>query len=143
MARVAPDAKMARLVQVLVVYNVLVVKPAKQKLSPVTLVNRVNREHMQPLEQKHVFNVLLDIHKLKKVKQDVLNVYREKSTITKVVFSVMNVTLVNFPKHQVENRVFSVLVDIRKLKKVKQGVLDVYPEESIITMVTKIALNVL
>ena len=115
MVRIAPDAKMARQVQVLEVYNVLVVKLEKQKISPVTLVNRVNWEHMQLLNQKYVFNVLVDIHKLKKVKQDVLNVYREKSLILKVVPVVMNVTSVVFLKCQVDKLVFDVLVVERQV----------------------------
>ena len=46
---------MARLAQVLVVFNVPVVKLAKQKMILVIRVNRVNREHMQLLKQKYVF----------------------------------------------------------------------------------------
>ena len=44
------------------------------------------------------------------------------------------------PEHEV---VQNVLVVFRKIKQVKQGVLNAFLEESIITMVTKIALNVL
>ena len=98
---------------------------------------------MHPLKQKYVFNVLLDIHKLKKVKQDVSNACPEKSIIIMVVPTAMNATLVVFLKHQVVKHVFSVLAGIPKINKAKQGVLNAYLEESIITMATKIALNVL
>ena len=57
-------------------YNVLAVKQEKQRTNQGTRAKHANRGHMQLLKQKYVFNVLLGIRKLKKVKQVVLNVYR-------------------------------------------------------------------
>ena len=81
--------------------------------------------------ESHVFGVLVDIHKLKKVKQDVLNAYLEKSTITKVVFSAMNVTLVDFLKHLVEKHVQFAVLEITKTTKVKRDVSNVLLEDTV------------
>ena len=121
MVRIVADAKMARLAQVLEVFNVLAVKQEKQRMLLVIRVNRVNREHMQLLKQKYVFNVLLDIHKLKKVKQVVLNVYREESIIILVVPIVMNVNLVVFLKCQVGKLAPGVLVVERPVLEVSNA----------------------
>ena len=82
---------MARRQLISEVFNVRVVKQGKQKINPLILVIYVHQGHMQLPKQKYAFTVLLDIHKLKKVKQGVLNVYLEESIITKVTKIALNV----------------------------------------------------